>query len=59
MSSKKIIEVEVTNRDLEQMRTEGIAGKDLPKLGIKRYRPARHIIKNKGKIMIPLNSKLL
>lgn len=49
MSRKKerIIEVVVTEEDLKQMKTEGFSEKEFPKIGVKRYRPARHIIKNK------------
>ncbi len=39
------IEVEVTLEDLEKMKTEGVAEKDLPELGVKRYHRARHIQK--------------
>ena len=52
MTNERIIEVEVTPEDLEKMRTEGIAEEDLPHLGVKRYRPARHIIKNKVMILL-------
>ena len=43
MTDEKIIEVEVTNEDLEKMRADGVPENDLPELGIKRYRRARHI----------------
>ena len=52
ITDEKIIEVEVTPEDLEKMRTDGIAGADLPPLGVKRYRPARHIVKNKAMVLL-------
>ncbi|HSK74255.1 MAG TPA: BrnA antitoxin family protein [Pyrinomonadaceae bacterium] len=52
MTDEKIIEVEVTAEDLEKMRAEGLDEADLPELGIKRYRPARHIIKNKVAVLL-------
>ncbi|MCD9185182.1 MAG: BrnA antitoxin family protein [Pyrinomonadaceae bacterium] len=52
MISDRIIEVEVTEEDLAQMREDGIAETDLPKTGVKRYRPARHILKDKVAILL-------
>ena len=52
MTDEKIIEIEVTPEDLEKMRADGIAEADLPSLGVKRYRPARHIIKNKAMVLL-------
>lgn len=52
MTNERIIEVEVTKEDLEQLRAEGIAENDLPQIGIKRYRPARHIIKDKVMVLV-------
>jgi uncharacterized protein (DUF4415 family) len=52
MTDEKIIEVEVTVEDLEKMRAEGIAEKELPEIGIRHYRPARHIIKNRTAILL-------
>jgi uncharacterized protein (DUF4415 family) len=52
MTDENIIEVEVTAEDLDKMRAEGIAEEDLPAIGIKRYRPAQHIIKNKVMILL-------
>jgi uncharacterized protein (DUF4415 family) len=52
MTDEKIIEVEVTAEDLEKMRAEGVAEKDLPQVGIKRFRPARHIIKTKNVVIL-------
>lgn len=49
LSNNKIIEVEVTAEDLEKMRKDGVAEKDLPEIGIKRYRPAHHICRDKCK----------
>ena len=58
-TNEKIIEVEVTKEDLEQMKTEGVSEKDLPEIGIKRYRPSRHILKDKGKITLLIDSEVL
>ncbi len=58
MTDEKIIEVEVTADDLEKMRAEGVSEEDLPAIGIKRYRPARHIVKNKDKVMILLDADI-
>ena len=52
MTDEKIIEVEVTSDDLDKMRAGGIAEEDLPSIGVKRYRPAQHIIKNKLMILL-------
>jgi uncharacterized protein (DUF4415 family) len=57
MTDEKIIEVEVTPEDLAEMRARGIAEEDLPPLGVKRYRPARHIVKDK--VMVLLDSDLV
>jgi uncharacterized protein (DUF4415 family) len=51
-TNQRIIEVEVTVDDLEKMRADGIAEADLPPLGIKRYRPARHIPKDKVAVLL-------
>lgn len=52
MTNEKIIEVEVTAEDLSQMRADGIAETDLPEIGVKKYRPARHILKDKVAILL-------
>ncbi len=57
--NEKIIEVEVTKKDLEEMKADGTSEKDLPELGVKRYRPARHIIKDKNKITLLIDSDVL
>ena len=59
MTADKIIEVEVTEADLEEMRNEGVAENDLPAIGIKRYRAARHRIKDKSKITLLIDSEIL
>ena len=59
MINEKIIEVKVTADDLELMRAEGIPEDELPEIGVKRYRPARHIIKNKDKITLLIDSDVL
>ena len=52
MTNERILEVKVTAEDLEEMRADGIAEADLPAIGIKCYRPARHIIKDKVVILL-------
>ncbi|NOT48701.1 MAG: hypothetical protein HOP17_13245 [Acidobacteria bacterium] len=51
-TDEKLIEVEVTAGDIEIMRAQGVEESDLPALGIKRYRPARHIIRDKVAILL-------
>jgi len=51
-TNERIIEVEVTVEDLEEMRADGFAEADLPPLGIKKYRPARHILKDKVAVLL-------
>ncbi len=58
-TADKIIEVEVTEADLEEMRNQGTAENDLPAIGIKRYRAARHKIKDKSKITLLIDSEVL
>ncbi len=48
----RIIEVEVTEEDLRQMRADGVPASELPQLGVKKYRPARHIVKDKVAILL-------
>ncbi|MBC7798411.1 MAG: hypothetical protein H7Z37_16200, partial [Pyrinomonadaceae bacterium] len=52
MTNERIIEVEVTSEDLEKMRAEGYDESELPALGIKKYRPARHIIRDKVVVLL-------
>jgi len=52
MTNERIIEVEVSEDDLKKMRADGIAEADLPAPGIKRYRPARHISKDKVVVLL-------
>ena len=59
MTDERIIEVEVTREDLEEMRADGVSENDLPEPGIKRYRPARHILKDKAKITLLLDAEIL
>ncbi len=59
MTDERTIEVEVTEEDLEQMKAEGFSKKDLPEIGVKRYRPSRHILKDKGKITLLIDSEVL
>ncbi len=57
ISDDRIIEVEVAAQDLEKLREAGIEEKDLPKLGIKRYRPATHLLKEKLEKVNPESRK--
>ncbi len=59
MTDERIIEVEVTQEDLEKLRADGVPENDLPEPGIKRYRPARHILKDKAKITLLLDAEIL
>lgn len=59
MTDERIIEVEVTAEDLKTMKVEGIAETDLPELGVKRYRPARHLAKDKSKITLLIDAEVL
>ncbi len=38
MSYERIIEIEVTTKDLEKMKAEGVSEKDLPEIGVRRFR---------------------
>ena len=58
-TGKRIIEVEVTAEDLEIMKAEGAAEKDLPEIGVKQYRPARHIQTDKDKITLLIDTEVL
>jgi uncharacterized protein (DUF4415 family) len=51
-TDEKLIEVEVTAEDIETMRAQGVGESDLPAPGIKRYRPARHIMRDKVVILL-------
>jgi len=57
MINNRIIEVEVTEEDLQKMRADGIVEADLPPLGIKKYRSARHI--SKDKIVVLLDADIV
>lgn len=59
MTNDRTIEVEVTKEDLEKMKAEGVSERDLPEIGIKRYRPARHILRDKDKITLLVDSEVL
>ena len=59
MTNDRTIEVEVTKKDLKKMKAEGVSEKDLPEIGIKRYRPARHIQTDKDKITLLIDTKVL
>lgn len=51
-TNERIIEVEVTSEDIETMRSQGVDEADLPNPGLKRYRPARHVIRDKVAILL-------
>ena len=53
--SERIIEVEVTTEDIEKMRADGVSEADLPEAGIKHFRPARHILKDKVAILLDID----
>ncbi len=52
MINERIIEIEVTAEDLEIMRADGVSESELPALGIKKYRPSRHIFKDKVMVLL-------
>lgn len=51
-TADKIIEVEVTEDDLRQMRAEGVPESELPPLGVRKFRPAQHLIRDKVAILL-------
>jgi len=53
--SEKIIEVKITAADIAEMRASGVAEAELPNPGIKRYRPARHILRDKVAILLDVD----
>ena len=55
MIDEKLIEVEVTVDDIREMRAAGISESELPELGIKRYRRASHILKDKVAILLDVD----
>lgn len=55
MTNEKIIEVEVTAEDIEKMRADGVSEADLPEVGIKRFHPAHHVLKDKVAIMLDVD----
>ncbi len=55
MTNEKIIEVTVTTEDIEEMRADGISEAELPEIGVKRFRPARHILKDKVAILLDVD----
>lgn len=54
-TNEKIIEVEVTPNDVVKMRADGVPESDLPSLGSKRFRPARHILNDKVAILLDVD----
>lgn len=59
MTAERIIEVEVTKEHIEKLRADGVPENELPEPGIKRYRPARHVLKDKAKITLLLDAEIL
>ena len=51
-TSDRIIEIEVTAEDVAQMRSDGVPENELPAVGPKRYRAARHIMRDKVAILL-------
>lgn len=51
-TNERLIEVEVTAEDILKMRADGVPESELPRLGVKRYRPARHIVNDKVAILL-------
>ena len=50
---ERIIEVEVTAADIAEMRADGVPEGEIPALGtIERFRPARHLMKDKVAILL-------
>ena len=55
-TSERIIEIEVTAADIAQMRADGVPEDEIPPLGtIERYRPARHILKDKVAVLLDVD----
>lgn len=55
MINERIIEVSVTVEDIEKMRADGLSEAELPAIGIKRFRPASHVLKDKVAILLDVD----
>ena len=56
MTSNRIIEVEVIESDIAQMRADGVPEDEIPLPGtIERFRPARHIMKDKVAVLLDVD----
>jgi uncharacterized protein (DUF4415 family) len=54
-STDKIFEFETTENDVKMMRESGISEDEIPPIGIRRYRRARHIVKsNEAKLKVTM-----
>jgi len=52
-TNERIIEVEITAADIRKMRADGVPEVEIPQVGtIERFRPARHILKDKVAILL-------
>ena len=61
-STSKIFEVEYTEADIQEMREKGVREEDLPRVGIHKFRRARHIVprrEQKLKVTIMLDADVL
>lgn len=61
-STEKVWELEYTEKDIEELRAKGIPEDELPRIGIHKFRRARHIkpdAKRKEKISINLDGDVL
>ena len=54
-TDEELIEIEVTAGDIKTMRERGVDESDLPAPGIKRYRPARHVLRDKVAILLDID----
>lgn len=54
-STDKVIEVEYTEKDVQELREAGVAEDDLPKPGIKKYRRSRFVVEpSEAKVKITM-----
>src|SRR5687767_16032619 len=61
-STSKTLEVEYTEEDIQEMRKKGVSEEDLPKVGVHKFRRARHIVprrEQKLKVTIMLDADIL
>jgi uncharacterized protein (DUF4415 family) len=61
-STSKTFDVEYTEADIQEMREQGVSEEDLPRVGIHKFRRARHIVprnQQKLKVTIMLDADIL